>query len=70
MLFAVLEGMNPGKVFVDNAENPLRALALLPHDNAVCIGGKFDQKPSMKASLFLESTRTLNYTGHPRVLRN
>ncbi len=58
MLFSVLEGKNPGKVFVDNAENPTQALALLP--GGVCIGGYFDQEDLNESVSFLRESSDIN----------
>lgn len=52
-VFSILEGRNPGNIFVDNVAKPLRALALLPHDNAVCTGGVFDQESLNEGVSFL-----------------
>lgn len=60
MLFSVLEGKNPGKVFVNSVENPTQALALLPNSNSVCIGGKFDQKSLNESISFLRKNTDIN----------
>ncbi len=59
-IFSILEGRNPGNIYVDNAKNPRRALALLPHDDAVCIGGKFDQESLNEGVSFLSKRTEIN----------